>query len=195
VKARFVASAPRVDILPRIGLPEIGFAGRSNVGKSSLIGGLLGQPKLVRTSRTPGRTQTLNLFVFEERMAVVDLPGYGYAKLSKAQRAEMEQMVQEYLRRRDELRGAVLVMDARRDPVSPYDAFVASWLLEIGRPVLIAITKSDLVPKNRRVGRARTIEKQLKLPAGCAVVCSSHTGEGRDELLKRLDEITSGGGA
>src|SRR5687767_11451889 len=98
MSAHFVASAPRVEVLPSTGMPEIAFIGRSNVGKSSLIGLLLGRAKLVRTSRTPGRTQTLNLFSFEERIAVVDLPGYGYAKLSKAQRAQMEEMVQGYLR-------------------------------------------------------------------------------------------------
>jgi GTP-binding protein len=188
--ARFIASSTTPDTLPAAGQPEVAFIGRSNVGKSSLIGLILEHPKLVRTSRTPGRTQTLNLFLFEERIAIVDLPGYGYAKLSKSQRAEMEQMVKSYVQSRKPLAGIVLVVDSRRDPVSPYDAWMAEWLVQLGRPVLVALTKADLVPKNRRLSRAREVERQLGLPPNCSVLCSAKTREGRDEVVRRLSEIT-----
>ena len=189
MKARFVTSAPRHDRLPAHGLPEVAFIGRSNVGKSTLLAAVLGQPKLVRTSRTPGRTQLLNLFEIDGRLALVDLPGYGYAKLSKGQRAQLDTMVQGYLRERGHLRGVVQVVDARREPVSELDAFVARWVLEQGRPLLIALTKIDLIPKNRRLQRAKVVEKQLGVPPGAAVVCSGKSGEGCDVLAKRLWEL------
>ena len=145
MKARFVQSARRVTQLPALGLPEVAFTGRSNVGKSSLIGRVLKQPRLVRTSRTPGRTQLLNLFVFDERVALMDLPGYGYAKLSKAARAEMDQMVQEYLAQRDTLCGVVQLVDARRLPVSPYDVYMAQFLHEALKTRLEVVeARSDL---------------------------------------------------
>lgn len=168
--------------------PEVAFAGRSNVGKSSLIGALLRDPKLVRTSRTPGRTQLLNLFQYES-LWVVDLPGYGYAKTSKVQRQALEVMIRNYLLRREGLAGVVQVIDARRDPVSDYDRSMVAWLLEAGRWVLLALTKIDLIPKNRRLARIRAIEKQLEVPAGSSVAVSARTGEGRDALYARLVEL------
>jgi len=187
--SRFVSSAQRHNQLPLLGMPEVAFIGRSNVGKSSLVGCLLKQPKLVRTSRTPGRTRLLNLFVLDEKLAIVDLPGYGYAKVSKTAHAELDKMVQGYLTSREHLHGVVQVVDARRAPVSAYDQFVASWIVEQDRPLLIAVTKIDLVPKNRRLNQLRAIEKQLGLPAGSALPCSSKTGEGRKELVARLLEL------
>lgn len=186
-KIRFVQSAPTFTILKDLGLPEVAFIGRSNVGKSTLIGRVIGRPKLVRTSRTPGRTQLLNLFDYGGRLAVVDMPGYGYAKLSKKQRAEINEMVQGYLRGRQQLRGVIQVVDARRDPVSEYDRFVAAWVLEQGRALLVALTKIDLVPKNRRAQRARVIEKQLG--AESVILCSGKTGDGCGEIRKRIWEI------
>ncbi len=190
-KARFVTSAPRVGDLPDHQLPEVAFCGRSNVGKSTLIGAVLGQPKMVRTSRTPGRTRLLNLFIVDEKLALVDLPGYGYAKLPKSERRKLDQMVQGYLGDRQGLAGVVQVIDARRDPVSEYDRFVAGWVLEQSRPLLLALTKSDQVAKNRRVGRARVIERQLAVPEGAAVICSGKGGFGIKELRKRLWELAA----
>lgn len=187
--ARFVMSAPRADQIPDHGLPEVAFCGRSNVGKSTLIGRLLGRPKLVKTSRTPGRTQLLNLFVFREKLAIIDMPGYGYAKMPLAAREKMDRMVQQYLRTREPLRGVVQVVDARRDPVSQYDRFVAGWVLEQNRPLLIAVTKIDQIPKNRRARQLKVIEEQLGVPRGAAVPCSGKTGEGKEQLLSRLWEL------
>jgi GTP-binding protein len=186
---RFIASSPNFSKLPVLDLPEIAFAGRSNVGKSSLIGRLIGQASLVRTSRTPGRTQMLNLFQVDNRWAFVDLPGYGYAKLSKTQRKELQIMIADYLARRDTLRAVVLVLDARRTKVSDDDLTAVDWVAHHNRLLVPAITKSDLVPKNKRLNNVRQIEKQLQVQPGTAVVCSAKSGEGKRALYSRLIEV------
>ena len=189
--ARFVLSAPTQDKLPELGVPEVAFAGRSNVGKSSLIGRLIGAPKLVRVSRTPGRTQLLNLFEVDKQWSFVDLPGYGYAKLSKKQRKELKEMVLGYFSGRVNLRVAVMVLDARRTDVSPDDLEMAKWIMGGGHNIIAAVTKCDLIPKNRRLNNIRKIEKGLGLEPGSAVQCSSKSGEGKGELLGRLKEVCS----
>lgn len=186
---RFVASAVSHVSLPITEVPEVAFAGRSNVGKSSLLGAVLGAPKLVRTSRTPGRTQAINLFLFDDALALVDLPGYGYAKLSKAQRTALDQMIRGYLTARAALAGVVLLVDARREEVSELDRAMVRFVLAAERALLVAITKSDLVPKTRRGHVARTIEQTLALPRGTALLCSAKTGEGLRELRASLHEI------
>ena len=187
--ARFVLSAPSQAKLPDLGIPEVAFAGRSNVGKSSLIGRLIGSPKLVRVSRTPGRTQLLNLFEVDGQWSFVDLPGYGYAKLSKKQRKDLRGMVLGYFSDRQTLRVAVMVLDARRTEVSDDDLEMAQWILAGGHDIIAAGTKSDLVPKNRRLNNIRKIEKSLGLERGAALQCSSKSGEGKNELLGRLKDI------
>ncbi len=171
------------------GLPEAAFIGRSNVGKSSLLARILKQPKLVRTSRTPGRTQMLNLFVFEERMALVDLPGYGYAKLPKTKRQALSNLINDYIRERQGLLGVVQVLDVRREKVTDLDRELADLVIQSGRRLLIALTKIDLVPKNRRVHHVRRIEKDLGLPSGLAVAVSAKSGEGRSEIISRLLDL------
>ena len=187
--ARFVMSAPNVEGLAQGDLPEVAFTGRSNVGKSSLVGSLMGKPQLVRTSRTPGRTQLLNMFVWDEKLSIIDLPGYGYARLSKVERSRMDLMSRNYMKDRVNLRGVVLVLDCRRDDVTPYDQRMVSWIMQHNRPMLLAMTKCDLVPKNRRLHFLRKLEKAMGVPAGLAVMCSSKTTEGQDELRKRLWEL------
>lgn len=184
-----MTSAARVGTLPQLELPEFAFIGRSNVGKSSLLGMVLRRPKLVRTSRTPGRTQLINLFSFEDRMLLADLPGYGYAALSKEKRAAMQRMIHEYLEQRLQLRGVVQLLDARREEVSEEDRGVAEWVLAQGKQLLVVLTKIDLIPKNRRRHQAQLIEASLGVPRGCALTCSAETGEGRAELVARLGEL------
>jgi GTP-binding protein len=186
--ARFVTSAATYEKLPDLGLPEYAFVGRSNVGKSSLLNCLFQRNKLVRASKTPGRTQLLNLFVLDERHAFVDLPGYGYAKLSKSQRGQLSNMIRNYITQRETLCGVVMLVDARREGSTDSDRATMEWIRERGRPLLIAVTKSDLVPKNQRLHHLRKIERELGVPEGCAMLVSSKTGEGRDELLQRLTE-------
>ncbi len=187
--ARFVASATSPAGLPAHGLVEVAFAGRSNVGKSSLLGAVLGKPKLVRTSRTPGHTQSLNLFVIDSALALVDLPGYGFASVAKQRRAELERMLRAYLRERPALAGVVMLVDARREEVSELDRAFASWVIEGGTRLLPVITKADLVPKNRRGHVTKVIEEGLGVPRGSALLCSAHTGEGVKELVSALFQL------
>ena len=190
---RFVASATKPADLPDLGGVEVAFAGRSNVGKSSLLGAVLGQAKLVRVSRTPGRTQALNLFVRGDGLALVDLPGYGYAKLSKAKRSSLESMLRSYLRDRQALRGVVLLVDARRYEVSALDRAFAEWVT-LGSPqLLVVITKADLVPKTRRRQVASVIEDGLGIPRGSALLCSAHSGDGVAELGACLSQLRNEG--
>lgn len=172
-------------------MPEIAFIGRSNVGKSSALGVLLRKPDLVRVSKTPGRTQLLNLFRFEGSTAFVDLPGYGYAKLSKSQKDRLSVMVRDYLAEREGLSGVVLLMDARRDGPSDDDRRVADWILEHDRPLLLVLTKIDQVPKNRRLHHTRRYERAFEVEPGVAIPFSAATGEGREALLRQIQAVSA----
>jgi GTP-binding protein len=142
----------------------------------------------VRTSRTPGRTRLLNQFVFEERLAVVDLPGYGFAKMSKSERDKMAEMIRTYVSERTALRAIVLVVDARRAEVSELDLLAAEKVTERGLPLVIVATKADAVAKNRRLDQLRRIEHSLGVPSGTVLLASSRTGDGRGDLVRVLDE-------
>lgn len=189
MSARFVASANTPEGLPDLGLVEIAFAGRSNVGKSSLLGAVLGDPKLVRTSRTPGRTQALNLFALDDVLAFVDLPGYGYAKLAKDRRHELERMLRAYFEARRRNGGIVLLVDARRDEVSDLDKAFTEWVVNADLRLLVAVTKIDLVPKNRKDNVLKLIEQGLGIPRGSALGCSAKTGTGVRELVNSLFQL------
>ena len=191
MRGRFLTSASSANGMPDFGMPEIAFAGRSNVGKSSLLGEILRKPKLVRTSRTPGRTQLLNVFSLDDELALVDLPGYGYAKLSKKQRACLDIMVTGYLKERVGLLGVVQLLDARRERVSEADRAIAEMVVGSSRRLLLVITKSDLIPKNQRIQQSRRIEKDLGVPVRTAILCSARTGEGRDELVRAMRELAA----
>jgi GTP-binding protein len=142
VNAKFIASAATVESFPRETLPEITFMGRSNVGKSSLLNSLLGVKGLARTSSTPGRTQTLNFFDINGEMVFVDLPGYGYAKVSKADRHSWGKLIEKYLAQRASLVLCILIVDARHEP-SPLDLQMKSWLEHFGLSFLVVTTKVD----------------------------------------------------
>jgi len=187
--ARFVTGATDARALPDLNLPEFAFIGRSNVGKSSLLAMVLGQPKLVRVSRTPGRTRELNLFTLNGQYALVDLPGYGYAHASKADRAALRELIAQYVFVRENVSGIVLVVDARREQGMPADREMASAVRETGRPLLVVVTKMDLVPKNRALACVRRIEAALDIPAGVSVAASAKTGQGRAEILARFAEL------
>lgn len=186
---RFVTSAAKVDQLPEHDFPEFAVIGRSNVGKSSLLGALMKRNHLVRTSRTPGRTQLLNLFLFEGAIALVDLPGYGFAQMSKVQRAAMQKMIADYVAQRSRLYGVLQLLDARRETPSAEDRSVAEWVFQHNRQLLVVLTKTDLVPKTKLKARARAIEAELGVPRDAALLFSSKTNEGRNELVSRLREL------
>jgi GTP-binding protein len=173
---------------PDSSLPEVAFAGRSNVGKSSLLNRLVRRKKLARVSNTPGRTREVNFFKVNEQFILVDLPGYGYARVSKERRAEWKPLIEGYLRKSVELRGIVQLLDARHDP-TPDDASMLDFLSEVGVPTLIALTKIDkLKPAERKTVAIRRAA-DLGLDSDQVIPFSAVTGEGRDELAEAIEAL------
>ena len=180
-QATFVASAGNPGEFPLAGPPEIAFLGRSNVGKSSAINALTGRRRLAFASKTPGRTQTVNFYDLGDAGRLVDLPGYGYARVPKSERAKWERLVSGYLRERDTLAGVVVVMDARH-PLTPLDARLLEWLAPFRLPVLALLTKAD---KLSRADRAAALA-QTRRAVPETMLFSSHSREGLDEARERL---------
>ena len=141
-----VMSAVAPSQYPTTGFPEIGLAGRSNVGKSSLINVLINRNSYARTSSQPGKTQTLNFYKVEDQLYFVDVPGYGYAKVSKKEREKWGQMIETYLTSRETLRGVVILVDARHAPTKD-DVAMYEWMRYYEMPLLVVATKSDKIPR------------------------------------------------
>jgi GTP-binding protein len=170
---------------PESTLPEVAFAGRSNVGKSSLLNALLRRRSAARVSRTPGRTREINFFRVNEAFLLVDLPGYGYARVAKTRRAEWRPLIEGYLRTSPGLRGLVLLLDARRDPTDD-DHAMLEFLAENNTPVMVAVTKMDKFGTAAGRRRVDEIVAALQLDPSQVVPVSAHTGMGRDELASAL---------
>lgn len=177
--AKFIASAPTVASIPRPTLPEIAFMGRSNVGKSSLINSLLGVKGLARTSSTPGRTQALNFFDINGEMLFVDLPGYGYAKVSQTERQHWGKLIEKYLAQRATLVLCILIVDARHEP-SPLDLQMKSWLEHFGLSFLVVTTKIDKLSANEQ--RASLIRARKVLATERIIPYSAITRAGAKQL-------------
>ncbi|MDQ2746451.1 MAG: ribosome biogenesis GTP-binding protein YihA/YsxC [Acidobacteriota bacterium] len=165
------------------GLPEISFLGRSNVGKSSLLNSLLQRKGLARTSNTPGRTQSINFFLVNEAFYFTDLPGYGYAKVSKTMRADWGKMAEEYLAERRELVLSIQLIDSRHQPTT-LDKQLNEWLLYHGKNHLVVATKADKLSGNKLKTSLREIEKTL--PHSRLICYSSVTGKGREEVWREI---------
>jgi len=181
-KAEFVISAVGPAQYPEDALPEIALAGRSNVGKSSLINRMISRKNLARTSATPGKTQQLNYYRVNEDLYLVDFPGYGYAKVSKSQRAAFGEMVEKYLLSRDELKLVLLVVDMRHPPTKD-DVSMYEWLQHYDRPVCVVATKADKIPKTRRQKHVKIVKETLGFqPHHSFVMFSSELGLGKEEL-------------
>ena len=174
---------------PENALPEIAFAGRSNVGKSSLLNRLVRRKAFARVSRTPGRTREINFFEVNRRFVLADLPGYGYAKISKERRAEWRPLIEGYLRRSTTLRGVVQLIDVRRDP-SDDDLQMLDFLSDLGTPTIVAITKVDKLPSTAKAARIAELTASLGLDAEQVIPFSAHTGAGRDELAAAIVALT-----
>ncbi len=186
--AEFVKAAVYPKDFPPADYPEIAFAGRSNVGKSSLINSLCQRKKLVKVSRTPGRTQTLNFFLINENLSFVDLPGYGYAKVSKTERASWGPMVEDYFYNRDSLKAVVCICDARRGLQKSDRMLIESAPLFGWQPIIV-FTKADKFKTNARANRRRELAKEMSCKPKDVLLYSSMTKIGRDEIWNRIEAM------
>jgi GTP-binding protein len=173
---------------PEATLPEVAFAGRSNVGKSSLLNKLVRRKAFARVSRTPGRTREINFFEVNETFILVDLPGYGYARLSKERRAEWRPLIEGYLRRSPQIKGVVLLLDVRRDP-SDDDRQMLDFLAELGLPAVVVITKIDKLGARAAAERVDALRGELELDPDQVIPFSAVTGEGRDDLAAAVGSL------
>ncbi len=173
-------------------LPQIAFAGRSNVGKSSLINTLLlrTRKKMAHVSARPGKTRAVNFFQVNDRFFLVDLPGYGFAKVPDQMRDDWARLVEGYLSRPDGPRAVVQLVDARRDPTES-DLQMLRYLASLKVPALVALTKIDKLSRSERSTRLRTLPEALGLAPEQVIPFSSKTGEGREVLLASMDDLLS----
>jgi len=191
-QAEFVKSATKPSQYPEPIFPEIAFAGRSNVGKSSLINALLNRKSLVKTSSKPGCTQLINFFEINQHLFFVDLPGYGYAKVSKKIRAQWGPMVKTYLGSRKTLAGVVLLIDIRREPKKE-EFDLTHWLEEKRVPCLTVLTKADKLSKTEQGKRRKLIASAIGREAEDLICFSSKSKIGRETTLNEIDLLVGTG--
>lgn len=187
-KADFIISAVKPPQFPEDALPEIALAGRSNVGKSSLINSLINRKNLARTSSKPGKTQTINFYQINDSFYFADVPGYGYAKVSKTQRAAWGKMMETYFTTRENLKGVVQIIDLRHPPTAD-DRTMYDFLKHYGIPVLVIATKADKIPKGKWQKHLKVVKEGLDLdPQDKILHYSSETKENKDQVWKLIRE-------
>ncbi|MFO7569774.1 MAG: ribosome biogenesis GTP-binding protein YihA/YsxC [Smithellaceae bacterium] len=185
--AEFIKSAVWPPQYPLPTMPDIAFVGRSNVGKSSLINALVGRKHLAKTSNTPGRTQLINFFSINEKFFFVDLPGYGFAKVSRSVKKDWGDMIESYLRERQNLALIILILDIRRDP-SEDDLALQNWLEHYRIPYLSILTKADKLSNNQAIVRRKLIEKALGESASKnTILFSAKTMKGKEALWQWIE--------
>ncbi len=160
LQAKFIISAEKLSQCPDFSLPEYPLLGRSNVGKSSFINGLANQKKLAKTSNTPGKTRLINFFNFSDRFMIADLPGYGYAKVSKEAQNRWQKYLEEYLLKRGQIKSLIQLIDARHD-IQKNDLQMREWVEAYNLPVITVLTKMDYVPKSKTLNVIKKVEKEL----------------------------------
>ncbi len=183
--ACFLISVHALRQLPAPDYPEIAFAGRSNVGKSSLMNRLTGRKHLVKTSSRPGKTRGLNYFLINESLYFVDLPGYGFARIPKKEQAGWQELITEYLLQRKSLHMVVVIIDLRH-PLKKMDRDLIDWLQFRKIRLLPVYTKADKLSKNKQIQHATALDAALGITSKDRVICSSMTGQGCEELRLRL---------
>lgn len=185
--AEFIISAVGPKQYPEDGLPEIALAGRSNVGKSSLINSLIDRKNLARTSSKPGKTQTLNYYKIENLFYFVDLPGYGFARVSKTEKAKWGKMIEEYLNKRETLQMVMQLVDLRHPP-SVDDQAMYDWLQHFGVPTIVVATKADKISKGQWQKHLKIVKETLKLKPNTPLhLYSSETKMGKEEVWKVIE--------
>ncbi|MBW1835551.1 MAG: YihA family ribosome biogenesis GTP-binding protein [Deltaproteobacteria bacterium] len=186
--AEFVKSAVKPSQYPPAILPEIAFAGRSNVGKSSLINTLVNRKHLVKISRTPGRTQLINFFNINGAFSFVDLPGYGYAKVPLAVKKKWGPMIETYLSARKTLQGVVFIMDIRRIPAQEELNFV-EWLDQCALPGILILTKMDKLSKTKQAKQQNSIAETLAVKKDDLILFSAKSRQGKDSVWKAIEKL------
>ena len=182
-----IMSAVRPEQYPDEGYPEFALAGRSNVGKSSFINKMIGRKSLARTSSKPGKTQTLNFYKIEEQLFFVDVPGYGYAKVSKTEREAWGVMIQQYLTDREVLRAVVQIVDIRHSPTAD-DRLMYDFLVHYDIPAIVIATKADKVPKGKLARQEKIIRETLDMRTEDPVIMfSAEKGTGMDKAWKEIE--------
>ena len=176
-------------VLPENDKPEIAFAGKSNVGKSSLINALMNRKSYARISATPGKTQTINFYTINEEMYLVDLPGYGYAKVSEQEKIQWGKLIERYLHTSKQLKAVFLLIDIRHDP-SANDKMMYDWMVYQGFTPIIIATKLDKIKRSQIQKNVKAIREGLKVKPGTVIIpFSSETKQGRDELWEVIDSF------
>ncbi|MEI8005622.1 MAG: ribosome biogenesis GTP-binding protein YihA/YsxC [Bacteroidota bacterium] len=193
MKLKYISSTVHPKHGPQDGLPEFAFIGRSNVGKSSLINMLAGRRSLAKISSNPGKTRTINHYLEEEmKFYLVDLPGYGYAKLSKSEKAKLEQIIGDYILNSQSLRCTFVLIDSRHEPLRQ-DADFMQWLIRNGQPFIVLFTKTDKLASNaRKQLKANYIKGIMKMIPGFepeVIVTSAETRQGKDEIIEQIREM------
>lgn len=182
-----VISAVRPDQYPEDGLPEFALAGRSNVGKSSFINKMIGRKSMARISSKPGKTQTLNFYKIEEKLFYVDVPGYGYAKVSKSEREAWGKMIERYITDREPLRAVIQIVDLRHPP-SRDDVAMYEFMKHFEIPCIIIATKADKIPKGKWDKHKKIVRTTLDMDkSDPLIVFSSETGLGKDEAWQEIE--------
>jgi GTP-binding protein len=184
--ATYEVTAVKPEQYPVTLLPEIAFVGRSNIGKSSIINALLNKKNLARVGATPGKTRVINFYNIDNKLYFVDLPGYGYAKVSKAQKASWDEMIETYLHSRTQLKSIIMLVDIRHTP-SDNDQMMYKWILSRLMPVIVVASKVDKISRSQLQNRLQDITATLEMPGTVLPIpFSAMTNQGKDEIWKQI---------